>query len=207
MEEILREKNIRNIIHFTRVENLPGILDRGLLPRAALDEDECIFNDAYRYDGCENAVCASIEFPNYKMFYSLRSSDPNTEWVVLVLDASVLLDFQCAFCETNAGSEAMYSTPLSSRMGVNAFLQMFTDNCDGHRREDLGIPDYYPTNPQAEVLIFGGIPIRYIKCIIFDSSSTLRKYRHFIPEEIKIMVDGDYYYARKDYKHWQIAAV
>lgn len=207
MEEILRERNIRNIIHFTRAENLLGILDKGLLPRMALDEDESIFNDAYRYDNCENAICASIEFPNYKMFYTLRLNEPGTEWVVLILDASILLDFQCAYCETNAGSEEMYSMSLSNRMGTDAFLRMFAANSDGRRREDLGIPDYYPTNPQAEILIFGEIPIDYIKCIIFDSYLTLGKYRPYIPEKIKAIVDRDYYFARKDYKHWQITSV
>ena len=207
MKELLRQKNIKNIIHFTRAENLLGILDKGLLPRVALNEEESIFNDEYRYDDCENAVCASIEFPNYKMFYSLRCNEPETEWAVLILDASILLDFQCAYCETNAGSEAMYSIPLSRRMGVDAFLKMFTDISEGHRREDLDIPDNYPTNPQAEVLIFGEIPINYIKCIIFKDVSTLCKYKPYIPESIRTTVDRDYYYARKDYKHWLPATV
>ncbi len=75
---ILEKRNIRNLIHFTRAENLLGIIENGLLPRDCLDADTCIFNDEYRYDQCEDAVCTSIEFPNYKMFFSLRNAHPNT---------------------------------------------------------------------------------------------------------------------------------
>ena len=137
------------------------------------------------------------------MFYSLRQKEPEAEWAILILDASVLLEYECAYCETNAGSEAMYSTPLSSRKGKNAFLKMFSDNSDGRRREDLDIPDCYPTNPQAEVLIFGEIPVDYIKCIIFNNESTKNKYKRFIPYEVRAIVDNEYYYGRKDYRHWQ----
>ena len=206
MLSILEKRNIRNLIHFTRAENLLGIIENGLLPRDCLDADTCIFNDEYRYDQCEDAVCTSIEFPNYKMFFSLRSAHPNTDWVVLILDSSILLDFECAFCETNAGSEAMYETPLENRMGPHAFEKLFCPTSAGKNRADLFIPDHYPTNPQAEVLVFGCIPIRYIKCIAFDSHLTKAKYSPIIANRITAIVDRDLFYGRKDYRHWQVNA-
>lgn len=203
MRTILKEKQIDFLMHFTRIENLRSILKSGLCPREDLDEDTCIFNDEYRYDRCENAVCTSIEFPNYKMFYTLRCKNPGTEWVVLAISAQVLLDFPCAFCETNAGSETMYNTPIQERMGKKAFLKLFKENSCGKCRKDLNIPDYYPTNPQAEVLVFSKIPVKYIKYAIFNSEDVLEKYRRYLPTNVEGFVDTDVFYGRRDYQKWQ----
>ena len=61
IEKILSERGINSLIHFTRAENLPSIMEYGICPRAELYEEEAVFNDEYRYDDCENAVCTSIE--------------------------------------------------------------------------------------------------------------------------------------------------
>lgn len=201
MREILLKRNIEYLMHFTRVENLQSILRNGLYPREDLDENGCIFNDTYRYDRCENAVCTSIEFPNYKMFYSLRSANPDTRWVVLAIDSQILLDVSCAFCETNAGSQDMYQIPLGKRMGKLALEQLFKDDSFGHKRGELDIPDCYPTNPQAEVLVFGKIPTEYIKYVFFNDRTLLQEYD--FPPGIKGVVDTDYFYGRRDYKKWQ----
>lgn len=201
MQKILLERNIKYLMHFTREENLDSILQYGLLPRNQLEPKECIVNDMYRYDGCEDAVCTSIEFPNYKMFYSLRTENPLTNWVVLAIDSNVLLDFPCAFCETNAGSSDIYQVPIEKRMGRRAFLEMFKDISYGRKREDLKIPDYYPTNPQAEVLVFGTIPVAYIKNVFFDNSESLGN--HYFPSHINGVVNGSYFFPRHDYRKWQ----
>ncbi len=201
MREILLRRNIKYLMHFTRVENLQSILRKGLYPREELDEDSCIFNDAYRYDCCENAVCTSIEFPNYKMFYTLRLANPNTQWVVLAIDAQILLDVPCAFCETNAGSEVMYQIPIRQRMGASALERLFKDDSFGRKRAELNIPDCYPTNPQAEVLVFGRIPTKYIKYVIFNNRTLLQKYD--FPAGIEGVVNTDFFYGRQDYQKWQ----
>lgn len=89
MERILRQRNINRLYHFTQAENLLNILTYGLLPRKKLEEENICscFNDDYRYDACLGAVCMSIEFPNYKMFYKLRQDNPSADWAVLQLDA------------------------------------------------------------------------------------------------------------------------
>ena len=74
MESFLKQNRIDWLYHFTRVENLPNILKYGLLPRETLEWNGIgsQFNDNYRHDCCLDAVCTSIEFPNYKMFYKYR---------------------------------------------------------------------------------------------------------------------------------------
>lgn len=203
IEKILSERGISSLVHFTRAENLPNILKYGICPRAELYEKDAIFNDEYRFDGCENAVCTSIEFPNYKMFYRLRMDDPEADWVVLIISADAMVDFDCAFCEMNAGSKPMYSMPLKERMGSSALQTLFKDVSDGRRRADLGIPDCLPTNPQAEVLVFGTIPVDYITHVVFEDAATKKEYKKCIPDDIEAVIKQGYFAPRMDYKMWQ----
>jgi hypothetical protein len=203
MEQFLKERRIDWLMHFTRVENLPSILMHGLLPKSNLEfEDiEHFFNDKYRYDNCEDAVCTTIEFPNYKMFYPLR--DSNSEWVVLLLDAKIMYDLDCAFCVTNAGTEKIYNTPIIERKGKKALLKLFDELPSGPSRKVLGIADYYPTNPQAEVLVFDCIPIKYIIKVLFENQSVLNKYKNSIPIEIEAKVNSGVFRGRGDWQYWQ----
>lgn len=205
MDKILEQKNIEYLFHFTRAVNLENILKYGLLPKSVLREEDIfsVFNDGYRYDKCENAVCTSIEFPNYKMFYALRQENPEDDWAVLMLDAQILCDFDCAFCSENAGSANMYQTDIKIRKGVKAFLKLFDEQAGCCSRNEMNLPSYYPTNPQAEVLVFSNIPVEYIKCVYFFNYETLKKYRHLFSNKNKCQVNKDYFYGRRDYKFWQ----
>lgn len=204
MENILKERQIDSLLHFTRADNLPNIIEYGLLSRADLDlwEIESIYNDKVRYDKCKNAICMSIEFPNYKMFYSLRLENPGTDWVVLLLNAKILLDFDCAFCHTNAGSSEVFNIPLTQRKGKKAFMKLYEELPNGPTRNELRIGEWLPTNPQAEVLVFERIPISYIDIIYFERESVLTKYKNVIPKEISTEVDRDKVSWRHDYKYW-----
>lgn len=203
IKDIIKERNIEWIYHFTRVENLKSILEYGLIPRNEIDEEEAIVNDDYRYDNCENANCLSVEFPNYKMLWSLRCDDKNADWVVLALDAKIIKKYECAFCYANAGSEEIYSIPLEDGMTAEAFEGIFADRDGYPSRSKLKIPDYYPTNPQAEILLFDTIPCKYIKRIAFNNEDILKKYKKIIPDDIEVVVDNDLFYPREDYKYWQ----
>lgn len=208
MKSILKEKNIKHIVHFTSADNIKYILKYGLQPRSNLN---CLglnycYNDMYRFDKCINALCTSIEFPNYKMFYRIRNEaaehDDNTDWVVLLINAKVLCYYDCAFCTTNAGSKEMYDTPLQKRKGKKAFLKLFYELQDGHTRNELGIYDCYPTNPQAEVLIFNSIPIDYIESVNFQNDQILNKYKLFNNNN-KFKVNPELFCPRTDYEYWR----
>lgn len=205
MEKILMQRQIDTLYHFTQADNLANILKYGLLPRSTIENHDIYssFNDDYRYDGCSNAVCMSIEFPNYKMFYKLRREDTDIDWVVLKLDAQILCDFPCAFCWTNAGDSTMYNTPLEDRMGKDAFLELFKDRQYYPTRKETQIREWFPTNPQAEVLVFGEIPITYINGIYFEHNSSYQNYKKMVPIEIKTGVNTSVYSYRQDWNHWK----
>lgn len=201
IENIVRQRGIMHLMHFTRVDNLQSILEYGLIPRAFLNEEQAAFNDAYRFDNCENAVCTTIEFPNYKMFYQLRCDNPDTQWAVLRLDAQILTDFDCAFCQVNAGSAASFNVPLEERKGVKALAKLYAPVVDGVRRSPL-IPMSYPTSPQAEVLVFDTISPDYIEAVYFNSAETLRFFRK-MAFPVYMTVDTDWFFPRADYRLWQ----
>lgn len=204
MEELLAQRQIDRLYHFTQAENLQNIFTYGLLPRKDLEEENIYscFNDDYRYDGCLDAVCMSIEFPNYKMFYKLRQDDLNVDWAVLRLDAQILCDFQCAYCWTNAGDSTMYDIPLKERIGERAFLELYEDRPNYPKREELRIKNWYPTNPQAEVLVFGVIPTEYIQNVYFQDRQILTRYKDDVPDSIDIRVNSTVFLPREDWKFW-----
>ena len=67
-------RKICHLVHFTPVENVESIRDKGLLSRSVLDINdlEYIYTDEQRLDGGLNWISLSVSFPNYKMFYAKR---------------------------------------------------------------------------------------------------------------------------------------
>lgn len=203
IQDIMIQRNIRHLMHFTRTENLRSILCNGLIPREYLYGSGAVFNDLYRYDRCENAVCTTIEFPNYRMFFSLRQNDPDSAWAVLQISADILMEFDCAFCQTNAGSEASYTTPLEDRMGAVALASLYAPVARGVKRSPF-IPPAYPTDPQAEVLVFGTIPPAYIQAVYFHDLETLRLFGD-LQGAVPLTINRGLFSYRTDFKQWQAA--
>lgn len=205
MEQILKDRQIDWLFHFTQADNLPNIMEYGIVPRSELEcyNIDFLYNDNYRYDNCKNAVCTSIEFPNYKMFYTLRQKNPDVDWVVILLDADILLDFDCAFCTTNAGNSSMFNMSIEERKGNEAFLKLFEELPNGPTRKELEIKDWYPTDPQAEVLVFDTIPVNYIREVFFEKQQTKKKYMPYILDEILCQVKGNVFSWRIDKAYWR----
>lgn len=206
IQQICLEHNITTLIHFTRVQNLHSILEKGLLSRSTLEalapEHQPEYNDNKRLEGYRGAICLSISFPNYRMFYKY-SRNSRAEWVVLLLASSVLWELDCAFCEDNAATKRVRGTPLAERKQANALAQMLAD-CDQVCRQDLQIPDKYPTNPQAEVLVFDPIPPSYVNTVHFWSKAALQQWiENNQDTDLQILhVNKQYFRRRKDWAIW-----
>ena len=202
IKRVIEDRGIKRVVHFTRAENLPSILEKGLCPRSVLHDGMAKFNDELRLDGHLDAVCASIEFPNYKLFYQLRMDKQGTEWAVLELNPSVLYDYECAFFETNAASREMKSADLCSKMGACALNRLYSPVFEGIQR-DPALPLSYPTNPQAEVLVFGVIPTSYINRVCFNDISVLAWYNNKYGNMATMCYEPNLFSYRKDYDLWR----
>lgn len=202
VQQISQAKGIRELLHFTRVENLSSIISRGLLTRnnITLQRTTGLFNDTLRLDGTD-AICASIGFPNYKMFYKLRTENPSSEWVVISIRPAALWELRCAFCHTNAASSMITSTPLINRTTYAAFEAMYAD-FGRIKRETLGIPESWPTNPQAEVLFLDGIPRQYIMGV-YTENRNIQSRLSAMGLGVEFRTDSSKFSARPDYKHWK----
>ncbi|MBI3728693.1 MAG: DUF4433 domain-containing protein [Burkholderiales bacterium] len=201
IREYAEERGISYLTHFTRLENLKSILEHGLILRNQLGSHSGnVFNDRFRLDGT-NAVCTSISFPNYKMFYRLRMEHTNVHWVVVAIHVSALWELPCAFCSANAASSSVTSISLDQRSSLNALKNMFSD-FEQKKRSELNIPNNYPTNPQAEVLMLNGVPKKYILGVAVDSSKVeevLKK--RFVG--LQVLNTKRYFKPREDYSHWK----
>lgn len=194
-------RNIDRLFHFTRAENVPWILKSGLLLPSYIRTNalDIISNDPYRYDGLD-AICLSIEWPNYKMFYTLRcNTPPETKWAVLEINHSVLWEKDCCFSVTNAADNSVNSIPVAQRSGLSAFQRLFEDYGE-KARVNLNIHDYFPTNPQAEVSCLNPIEPQYIKAVWFDDIGEAQAVNNL---HSYVRFNNQYHKPRSDYTHWQ----
>lgn len=205
IKQFMQERDIQYLYHFTSTENLENILKYGLLPVNKLKENHIRYNynDELRLDNRLDAVCTSIEFPNYKMFYSHRQKCPNTNWCLVELDANILADKRCLFYIENAARSSEKYRSLYEKQGINGLKALFYN--DYGIREELDLPSYYTTNPQSEVQVLDKIEVDYIKQIVFEDN----KNKNFFDENIGYKYDIDSEVSKElfkwrcDYKHWK----
>ena len=221
IQRICVDRGITTLCHFTRIENLSSILQKGLLSRSILEtsEQQFFWNDPHRADGHPEAICLSISFPNYLMFYSIRRDKEDKQginhwqWVVLLLDAKMLWELDCAFCQENASSNAVRFILLKDRKKPDALNGMFVEDYHTINRQSLQIPSDYPTNPQAEVLVFDTIPARYINEVHFLTATALDQWfssnqaasSQTFSDGRRYLCRRDYFSYRCDYQRWQSA--
>jgi len=180
IKNFIESRNITQLVHFTRYENLEGIMKHGLLTRSDLNilRIPSLMNDSLRLDGNENSISLSISFPNYKMFYKYRMNTLAKGWVVITINPSVLWEYDCAFCKYNAADSRIYNLPKSDLKGVNSLEEMFCENESnfGIRKQDR-LKYFDPTDPQAEVLVCENIPKHKIIFFGFENSTLLVEFK------------------------------
>ena len=206
----LASRKIKSFIHFTVLDNLPGILKEGIIPRSDLGDNGFTL-DKKRLDGETNGSCFTLAFPNYKMFYKYRNRNANRVFVILGVSISFALNLkkeQIAFYPANAALKDLRGT-YDEHQGVASLEYMFSENPygspDGYRRSMDRLPDKYTTNPQAEVIIKAVVPPKYIWRIYVESE----KDKHITIKRIGrrysdiIQVYPELFDKRFDYERWQ----
>lgn len=204
VQEYATEIGVKQLVHFTRESNLESILRRGLVTRNMLDREGFNgFNDNVRADNT-SAVCVSIGFPNYKMWWSIRMDNPDVDFILLVLEERALWELPCAFCSANAALGSIAAIPIAQRQTLQAFQGMYADVV-GKERAKLDVPGYWPTNPQAEVLMLQGVPRNYIRGVVTLNAAQEKRINEKFPG-LKTWVQAGYFRYRKDYEFWKAGA-
>jgi hypothetical protein len=204
VEELAKGRKIGSLVHFTRVENLAGILTHGLLPRTQYDAYGVapVLTDELRLDSCLEASSLSIGFPNYKMFFYCQKSMPEAKWAVVVYKPNILWEKKCAFCTENAAKSGVAAIPIAERTTPRAFEAMFDEVAGKPNRKKLGLDDGSPTNPQAEVLVFGRIESTYVIGVAFKEQALVDAHRERFRNVPMKRLPG-LFLPRVDYLHWK----
>lgn len=178
IKAITQDLKIPYLLHFTRLENLPSILEHGLYPVGQVHTIGVSpqINDTWRLDGYRDSTSVSITFPNCLMFYRLRMENADAEWVVLILNPSILWEKRCAFCKHNAADSHITIVPLDTLVTPQSFLEMFEEIEGMPSREEQKLKSFDPTDVQAEVLVFGVIEPEYIAAVCFESKKARDTY-------------------------------
>lgn len=181
IQQVVQQRNITRLFHFTHSENLSSILHHGLISRETLEDGEFAYgyNDEMRIDGHLNAICLSVSYPNAKMLYKYRQSKGG-DWILLAIDPSVLWQKDCAFYPTNAASNNVRFNELNLMKSVESFEAIFSNNLFSQERpHDLS--SEYSTDVQAEVLVFDIIEPAYILNIYHPNKESANNFYRLHP--------------------------
>jgi hypothetical protein len=196
---ILKNRNITRLVHFTPADNLESILENGMLSRLYMDENgfDYWYTDENRLDGKLNYISNSITFPNYKMFWSKRNEDKDTDWIVLSIDSDILVDkFDTEFYRKNAAANDPLKYKYEPTSNDALEFMFYPED------RDPNIPTNYTTDPQAEVLIKDDIDTSYITCI--DTECPNDKVRSLaLNSRISYNPHSRLFSGRNDYARWR----
>jgi hypothetical protein len=175
-QECIR-RAITRLCHFTQSRNMAHIFDEpfGLFSTKTLRENDMPFNptDPERFDGRDDLICCSVEYPNTYYFDRVKSKEPLfKDWVILYIDPAYLWHPATLFCPCNAAREC----GVYVKSGLNGFQALFAQTSPGisFTRSTKHLPAA-PTDIQAEVLIADPIPIEAITGIVVQSDEQAQK--------------------------------
>jgi hypothetical protein len=193
----VHERKIPYLVHFTPIANVESILEYGLRSRNALAGHKYVFTDEYRSDGWLDWISLSVSFPNYKMFYAKKNSLNDVDgWAVLVIRREVLWELDCKFILTNAASFGIRMFRDDKWSSVEAFEGMFN-----HAEHRNGIPDFFTTDPQAEVMVRNEVPRDYVNMIAVERHIDAERVRSL--SDVQVDTIPELFRWRSDFEHWR----
>lgn len=191
-QNIIKQRGICHLIHFTDIVNLESILHNGLCSVAKLCESDVAYKstDCDRLDGFIDCVSYSIEFSNYMYLKSLIQKNDN-KYIVLRISVECLFDKVVYVHKSN---------PFLPRWGE---AKNFEDLFFNEYRSQL-LPAKYPTDPRAEIQFDGVVSPRYINGIFYPSNFNHSLINHLEKENSGFrFIKDDYYFCdRMDSLHW-----
>ena len=212
-----KERGVEYFVHFTPEENIPSILQHGIIPREDLSAHriDARCPDQSRSDNHLDYSSFSVSFPNYRVMYSKRD---DMKFVILCIDPRIILDFpisDISYLPTNAANQSL-PKEIEEYIGFSAAEGIFSETAYNHKtgascqRSELNIPVEFSTDPQAEVFVRATVEPGYIQKIICqDNSQGLQILdvlcEHGLEEywREKTFYNEAYFDKRSDYKFWK----
>ena len=202
--DYLVKRRVPYLIHFTPVDNLKSILEKGIVPvndfvDSDIDINTVIRPDEDRPEGQTDGSCFSISFPNYRMRFQKEREDSIT-FAILEIDLKAL---------SGIPSEKilLYKGNAATKSGIDNRVFTIRDLFQEHyhdekrkidiERKSLCIPDCYTTDPQAELIIAKKIDQKYIRKIYIKSRNDVDI------NDARIIVNPIIFNGRKDYEFWK----
>jgi hypothetical protein len=169
ISEFITGRKIEKILHFTHIENLPSILENGILNQKELVSKKIPFkpSDRARQDELESGICCSITLPNRLMMqYKIREF--GSMFAVIEMPADVLLFKRFACFPSNAARTDIRLLARKAPMnfvGVDGLSNLYLNWIV---RWASKLEDSQPTDSQSEIVIFDTIPLMNIRQIHFS---------------------------------------
>lgn len=176
IEDILKQRNISKLIHFTSDSNIESIRKNGIMPRQRLmDEKENFdFNDSLRLDQHLDSVCLSVQVPNKHLLEEYCRRFPNKNYKLVEIDPVILTNLNLSNKQTKAlffdyNAASKYANKSEGDLNI-MFKEEIRKHHISNNRDTK--EDNIPTSDQAEILYFGVIPPKYILNIVDYKSSS-----------------------------------
>lgn len=194
--EYLKERGISTLIHFTRIENVENIVKYGICPLTECENKSIVpyVTDEQRLDQLREFSSFSVGFPNYKMRYK-KEKENNYKFAIIVIYIDAIKNINSeniiySYCNAASGG-------CHNAKGLAGVKSLFYNQ---ELRNDRKLPDYYTTDPQAEILINGIIDSKYFKYIFVGNEE---EYQYLKSKSIDSVIDKRAFLPREDYKYWQ----
>lgn len=173
--DVLVERGVSRLCHFTKIQNLTHILSspEGIISKNRIRGDALNQNDNKRLDGKTDFVCCSIEYPNSWFLSSAMDKNEDKifkDWAVLYIKPEIVKLREVLVCECNAAkSNGNY---IKDGNEINT-RRLFAEKVESFKcpRTDYML-SCCTTNSQAEVMVKEGIPREFIHGIAVRDEKT-----------------------------------
>ena len=172
--DVCKYRNVSTLYHFTPIENLESILKHGILSINKLKEKniQYVYNDSERLENQPDYICFSVEYPNGMLLRNYMRTR-HREYVLLEIDINVLNYKYARCCPVNAAT---------ARGGYVKSIADFYSLFEGSRHKDL--PNNFPSDEQAEILIKDNVEPIYIKKVVFETLYSKNKFANIANSEV-----------------------
>ncbi len=177
----IAELGISEILHFTRGDNLVGILQRGgILSRALLESESAEFQlleyvgdpawpDRSRDAAWWGFINLSIETVNQTLLNKARNNHPTQKWFVLSFLPDILTHEDVHFTTTNNA----YEPHVLRDRGVKGldlpYSVTYKDLKGNTHKRHRELPKSFPSSHQAEVLYPNLLTLNYLRAIYVEN--------------------------------------